>query len=72
MSIRNDLLEEILAAIEGGGGGGGGTTFGPLTNAQILAIPAPVDENTAFSTDDFIVYTYYNGSWYSTGGGVLS
>ncbi len=54
------------------GGGGGATTYGPLTNVQILALASPSDEENAFSTDDFIVYTFYQGSWYSTGGGVLT
>lgn len=56
----------------GGGGTSGGTTYGALTNAQILAISSPSNDESAFSTDDNIVYNFYNGSWYSTGGGVLS
>lgn len=48
-----------------------GTTYGPLTNVQILAIASPSDEETAFSTDDSIVYFFYQGTWYSTGGGAL-
>lgn len=71
MSIRNELLEEILAATSGGGGGSR-TDYGALTNAQILAIATPDPLGEAFSTDDNINYTYYSGAWYSTGGGVLS
>ena len=70
MSIRNDLLEEILAATPGGGGGG--TTYGPLSNANILAVASPSDEETAFSTDDFVVYFFFSGDWYSPVGGILS
>lgn len=45
--------------------------YGALTNAQILAILTPDSLSGVFSTDDKINYTYYDGSWYSTGGGVL-
>ena len=55
----------------GGVPSSGGTTYGPLSNVSILAIATPSDEDTTFSTDDYIVYTYYSGSWYSTGGGAL-
>ena len=54
-----------------GGSTVGVTTYGALSNANILAIVSPSDDETAFSTDDFIVYTFYSGSWYSTAGGVL-
>jgi len=56
----------------GGGGGSSATTYGPLSNANILAIASPSDEETAFSTDDFIVYFFFSGDWYSTAGGILS
>lgn len=56
----------------GGGGAGGGTTYGALTNAQILAIASPSDLENAFSTDDDVIYTYNSGSWYNPVGGVLS
>ena len=60
--------------IGGGGIGGvseGKTTYGPLTNVQILAIASPSDDETAFSTDDNITYTFFDGDWYSTVGGIL-
>lgn len=53
-------------------GDGGGTTYGALTNADILLIPSPNDLETAFSTDDLIIYTFYNNKWRSTGGGPLT
>jgi len=53
------------------GGGGGGTTYGAMTNVQILAIASPSDDESVFSTTDLIVYNFFNGSWYSTGGGIL-
>ncbi len=46
--------------------------YGALSNAEILAIVTPAELGVAFSTDDFINYTYYSGTWYTTGGGVLS
>ena len=59
------------------GSGGGGGNFdrndaGALTNAQILALVSPTQLTMAFSTDDFINYTFFNTSWYSTAGGVLT
>lgn len=56
----------------GGSGGDSGTTYGPLTNIQILAIALANDEDTAFSTDDNVVYTYFSGNWYNPVGGILS
>ena len=70
--IVGRIEETTVTILIESGGGGSGTTYGPLSNAGILAIAAPKDEETAFSTDDFIVYFFYSGSWYSTGGGVLS
>jgi len=49
----------------------GQTTYGVLTNVQILAIASPSDGESAFSSDDFIPYTFLTPNWYSTGGGVL-
>ena len=49
----------------------GMSTYGALDNVSILAIVTPLDTETAFSTDDLSTYTFYNGSWYSTVGGVL-
>jgi len=54
-----------------GGGDDGGTTYGTLTNAQILAIASPSDDESAFSTDDLIVYVFFSGKWNSTAGGEL-
>ena len=48
-----------------------GTTYGALTNAQILALTGLSENDTTWSIDDNITYTYYSGSWYSTLGGVL-
>jgi len=56
---------------ESGGGTSGGYTYGVLTNAQILAVVGAQDGNTAWSSDDNSPYTYFGGSWYSVGGGVL-
>ena len=53
------------------GSGRGLTTYGQLTNSEILALPSPSDGQSAFSTTDFIVYNFFDGSWYSTGGGIL-
>lgn len=53
------------------GGSSGGTTYGALTNTQILAIPSPSDLDNAFSTDDNVIYTFYSGFWYSPAGGIL-
>jgi len=50
----------------------GTSTYGALTNAQILALPSPSDTESAFSTDDLINYIFFNTSWYSTAGGVLT
>lgn len=57
-----------------GGGGGGGTgesTFGTLTNAEILALVGVSENSTADSSDDNIRYTFISGAWRSTGGGLL-
>jgi len=66
MSIRNELLEQILAATPSSG-----TTYGPLSNVAILAIVSPSDEETVFSNDDFFTYVFFNVSWYSPAGVVL-
>ena len=68
---RNELLEEILANINGGGGTFNRVDAGALTNTQILALSSPAQLTMAFSTDDFINYTFFNSNWYSTGGGIL-
>jgi len=71
MPSVNRLLEDILAATSGGGGFDR-VDAGALTNAQILALSSPVQLTMAFSTTDFINYTFFNTSWYSTAGGVLT
>ena len=65
MPSVNRLLEEILSAIQNGGGGGVRTDYGALTNVQILAISTPDELGEAFSTDDNVNYTFYNGAWYN-------
>lgn len=61
----------VTLGFDSGGSGGGGATFGALNNAGILAVGSPSDLDNAFSTDDFIIYTFYQGDWYSTAGGIL-
>lgn len=60
---------------ESGGGSGdqGVSTYGQITNAQILAIASPSAGESADSTDDFIRYIYFGTdmTWRSTGGGIL-
>ena len=46
-------------------------SYGALSNVNILAIVDPVSLGHAFSTDDFITYTFYSPNWYSTTGGIL-
>ena len=66
---RNELLEEILANI--GTGGGGVSTYGTLTNAEILNLSSPSENETADSSDDFIRMVFIVGIWRTTGGGTL-
>lgn len=59
---------------EGGGSGSdqGTSTYGTLTNAQILALPSPQENETADSSDDNVRYVYISGAWYNPVGGLLS
>lgn len=52
-------------------GGGGLSTYGTLTNAQILALPTPLENETADSSDDFIRMVFIVGAWRTTLGGLL-
>ena len=49
---------------------GSGTTWGALTNTEILAL-SPEDNDTAWSTDDYVEYTYYQGTWFNPVGGAI-
>ena len=62
----------LINGIPVGGGSSSAYTYGVRTNAQILAIPGPSNGETAWSSDDLTAFTYFNGSWYNAGQGVLS
>ena len=51
----------------------GGYTYGVKTADQILALTGATNGDNVWASDadQSTPYTYYNGSWYSTGGGVL-
>ena len=50
---------------------GGRADYGALANAQIVAIVNPPSLAQAFSTDDFVNYTYFGGTWYNDIGGEI-
>lgn len=58
----NNLLNE---------GAIGTSTYGTLTNVQILALGSPLENETADSSDDHVRYTYISSAWYSPAGGLL-
>lgn len=73
-SLQNKSIIVIGGLGSGGGSGEPGYTFGVASTSQILAIVGANDGDTVWNSDPDkrSPYTYFQGDWYSVGGGVLT